>query len=186
MAQQIGAIIPAALNLAPASSALTRSNPINQRLELALKAPKIGDATEEDLKNCLRYVFALVGIRGQNLPVDEEKEFLHQYIRAHYGEHSADEIRMAFDLAVQGKLDVDARTFENFSVAYFASIMNAFRHWAGRQELDMRTRNIPERIYTPEELKKINEDYVNARIFDAFNHLKTVNKLPCQIRLKDR
>ncbi len=81
----------------------------------------------------MQYIFLVVGIRAQNIPVSPEKEFLHEYIRIHYGNHTASEIRLAFDMAIQGKLRIPAsevKCYENFSVQYFATIMTAYQEWA--------------------------------------------------------
>lgn len=135
---------------------------------------------EEDLKKVLRYVYMLIGIRGQNFPAGADKEFLHGYIRLHYGQHTADEVRMAFDMAVQGRLGVDANCYENFSVAYFAGIMNAFRRWSGGQAKALETLPPGEKAYTAAELKKIDDEYQDYLLTLAFRKFQSINKLPCQ------
>ena len=73
----------------------------------------------------------LVGIKANNVPNDREKSVLLQFIVNNYGGHTPSEIRLAFDLAIAGDLDVeDVKCYENFSPLYFASIMNAYRKWA--------------------------------------------------------
>lgn len=85
------------------------------------------------LKEVLRYVMMIVGIRGNNLPNDLEKAVLLEFIQRNYGGHTPEEIKLAFTLAIEGKLDLENVTcYENFSVFYFASIMNAYRVWAGQ------------------------------------------------------
>src|SRR5262245_20635761 len=81
----------------------------------------------EPIKQALRYAFTLVGLRGQNLPDEYEKEILIKFIVTKYGGHTAAEIRLAFEKAVSGELDIDATCYENFSVLYFSRIMNAYR-----------------------------------------------------------
>lgn len=82
----------------------------------------------------MKYIFLLVGIKGQNIPVGADKEFLHRYLREHYGNQTLEELRLAFDLAIQGRLKMprnEVKCYENFSTDYVASILNAFRDWAG-------------------------------------------------------
>lgn len=139
------------------------------KLQLALKDSRIINISEEELKQCLRYVFELIGLR--KLPSGELKEFLHAFIRQQYGGHTAAEIRLAFEMAVTGKLDVDPVCYENFSPLYFASIMNAFRPWA------VKTFNklpLEPKAYTKDEIVDIDCDYAN--------YLKNkANKLPVKL-----
>lgn len=128
----------------------------------------------------MRYVFALVGLRAQNIPVDEEKEFLLMYILQHYGTHSAAEVRMAFDMAVQGRLNLDPRDvkcYENFSIIYFASIMNSYRQWAAEQNRRL-DRNLPPPAPTREELDRIDAEYLDFLFNQAFRKFQEIDLLP--------
>lgn len=144
---------------------------------MALFEPRLRDMPEEDLKNCLRYVFALIGIRGRNIPVDPEKEFLHQYIRKNYGGHTAAEVRLAFDMAVAGKLGVDANCFENFSPLYFAGIMNAFRRWSSDVYKTLERHAIPPKM-TDEMKAQIDKEYIDAKLNMAYRQRLELEKLP--------
>lgn len=134
----------------------------------------------------LRYVYALVGIRAQNLPANEEKAFLHAYIFQHYGNHTPAEIRLAFDMAIQGQLDLEpseVKCYENFSPMYFATIMRAYRHWAAEQARRQETQ--PDPPPTQEQLDKIEEEYKDYLAWVAFQNQQRVDKLPSTIqRLK--
>ena len=88
---------------------------------------------EEDLKQVLRYAMVLVGLRGNNMPTNEEKFVLLNFIRSNFGNQTPEEIKLAFDWAVSGKLNVDAKCYENFSCEYFGRIMKAYIDYA-RQE----------------------------------------------------
>ena len=88
---------------------------------------------EEDVKQVLRYAMVLVGLRGNNMPTEEEKFVLLNFIRSNFGNQTPEEIKLAFDWAVSGKLNVDAKCYENFSCEYFGRIMKAYIDYA-RQE----------------------------------------------------
>ncbi len=88
---------------------------------------------EEDIKQVLRYAMVLVGLRGNNMPTEEEKYVLLNFIRSNFGNQTPEEIKLAFDWAVSGKLNIDAKCYENFSCEYFGRIMNAYIDYA-RQE----------------------------------------------------
>lgn len=153
-----------------------------QRFELAKKEPPLRVAGESELKKALQYVFLVVGIRGQNLPSGPEKEFLHAYILNHFGGHTAQEIRQAFDMAVQGLLDLDPRDvkcYENFSILYFATIMKAYRAWAVEQARRLE-RVTPPALITDEQKKQIDAEYLDYLFNLAFKNFQTLNKLPTQ------
>ena len=123
------------LNLERQKLAPTLSE-IGDSLELALKDVRIADSTEERLKEPLKYAMMKLGIRAANIPKSLEKDVLTSHIRQYYGGHTVSEIRLAFDMALTGKLDLgdnDVNCFENFSCAYFSTIMNAYRKWSKEQ-----------------------------------------------------
>ena len=128
----------------------------------AQNQPVIRQLNDEDLKKILRYVMIIVGLRGNNLPTDEEKYVLISFIRSSYANQTLAEIKLAFEMAVAGKFTVDVKCYENFSCEYFGRIMNAYIEYA-RQE----TKNILKQIEAPkpipsdDELKKMAIKNVN-------------------------
>jgi hypothetical protein len=106
----------------------------------ALEENKIINSSLEDLKSVLRFVMLKVGLRQSNLPDEVEKGVLIDHIIKSYGGHTCQEIRLAFEMAIAGKLTeynskgqivtVDVNCYENFSCLYFSKIMNAYRSWA--------------------------------------------------------
>lgn len=83
----------------------------------------------DDLSQVLRWCMLKIGIRAQNLPTPEEGVILFEHLVRHYGNHSPEEIKQAFDLAITGQLDVDATTYESFDCRYISRILNAYRIW---------------------------------------------------------
>jgi len=71
-----------------------------------------------------------IGLRGQNFPKDIEKILLIQHVFDNFGENRVDEIRLAFDWGIEGRLDEDINCFENFSCLYFTRIMRAYNRLA--------------------------------------------------------
>lgn len=130
--------------MGPAETELRASNPgdtgeypdlINDQinmLKIALNGREIRhkDTGDGEIKEALKYAMLLTGIRANNLPVEEEKILLINFLKRNFGSHTCNEIRLAFDMAISGKLNVDARCFENFSCEYIARIMEAYRAWA--------------------------------------------------------
>lgn len=150
----------------------------DSKLTAALRAPRLIHQGEEDLKQALRYAYTLVGLTAKSYPTGLEKELLHAYILAHYGNHTAAEVRLAFDMAVQNKLSLkreDAKCYDNFSIAYFCLIMESYREWATEQ-----VRRLPaptaEREMTPQRRLMIDLDYLHYQ-------LTLLNKPPYLLKL---
>jgi hypothetical protein len=161
----------ARVNNATPPSAITKEE---QRLVVALNDKQVRtlDSDGNQFKDIMRYMFAVVGLRAQNFPVGVEKQFLHQFIQNNYGGHTAAEIRLAFDMAIQGLLDLDPRDvkcYENFSIAYFTTIMNAYRKWA-RDELKRLEPSLPPPMTALELLDK--------KVTDLYYRFSLINKLP--------
>jgi hypothetical protein len=101
--------------------------------EVALNNPKILNTSFERIKEVLRLVMVKIGLRANNWPADEEKAVLLKHILHEYAGHTPEEILLAFDMAIAGKLEVEVNCYENFSCLYFSNIMNAYREWAKEQ-----------------------------------------------------
>ena len=118
---------------------------------------------EEDIKQALRYSMLLVGLRGCNLPTEEEKFVLTNFVKSNFGNNTCEEIKLAFEIAVAGKLNIDSKCYENFSCEYFGRIMIAYLEYA-RQEI----KNLPKPIEpvkekpSDQELKKQAIDTANG------------------------
>lgn len=97
-----------------------------------MKSNKVITCDLEALNSALRYCIVKVGIREISIPGELEFGILTDHIIQNYGNHTPDEIRLAFDMAISGRLNVDPVCYENFSCLYFSSIMNAYREWAGK------------------------------------------------------
>lgn len=78
----------------------------------------------------LMKVIMKAGVRAVNLPDELERSVLIEHILKNFGGNSLKEIELAFDMAMTGKLDVNANCYENFSCLYFSTIMVAYRAWA--------------------------------------------------------
>lgn len=140
----------------------------------ALKDRKIIHSGEEELKQTLLYIYAIIGLRGENYPKGIEKDLLHTYIRDFYGGHTSKELRLAFTMAIQNRLSVDATVFENFTPAYFSKVMESYREWA-REEV--------KQVVKQKSLEYRPAKYVIEMEY-AYCKLKEKNKLPCKLNLK--
>ncbi len=117
---------------------------------------------ENTIKQALRYSMLLVGLRGSNLPTEEEKFVLTNFVKSNFGNNTPEEIKLAFEMAVAGKFNIDSKCYENFSCEYFGRIMNAYQEYA-RQEIKNLPKQIEEVIEIPsdQELMKQAIDTAN-------------------------
>lgn len=102
-------------------------------LEKALRSVLIAESGLKEISQVLRLVMMKIGIREANLPSKEETAVLFDHIIENFGGHRIEEIKLAFEMAIAGKLEIepkDVKCYENFSCAYFSSIMNAYRLWS--------------------------------------------------------
>ena len=112
-----------------------------------------------ELKKVLKLVMVKLGLRAINWPAEEEKIVLCQHILTNFGGNGSEEILLAFDLAIAGKLDLkddEIKCYENFSCAYFSMIMNAYRRWAIQEYKYLEKSKTPEqKVFTQEELDNL-------------------------------
>jgi hypothetical protein len=118
--------------------------------------------SQEDLKEVLRYCMVLVGLRGSNMPTDEEKFVLLNFIRDNFGNQTPEEIRLAFEYAIAGKFEIDAKCYENFSCEYFGRIVKAYIDFA-RNEVKVKPKELEKAKPVPseDEQKKMAIDNAN-------------------------
>lgn len=135
----------------------------NQVLSNAVSSKKIFEAPVESLKDVLKFVMILVGIREQNIPNDGEKKVLIDFIQRLYGGHSLMEIKLAFEMSVTDKLTFEkgenSHHYENFSCGYFAKVMNAYRKWAASEIHHLPKKELKELPPTPVDWTSTWEDY---------------------------
>ena len=122
----------------------------------------IRQRSEDDIKEAIRYAMVLVGLRGSNMPTDEEKFVLLNFIRVNFGNQTPEEIRLAFEYAIAGKFETDVKCYENFSCEYFARIMKAYIDYS-RNEVKGLPKEIEpmKEIPSDQQLKKDAIDTVN-------------------------
>lgn len=102
------------------------------RADNALKDKMICDSTEEEVKEKLSLIYSMVGLRYQHWPVEQEKKDLHDYLRLKFGKKTLSELVLAFDLAINGELNIkqeDVKVYDQFTILYLAQIMSAYKSW---------------------------------------------------------
>lgn len=176
--QQISQILPLVISKPTEIQVRRESTPLKTSEEknfetAVLSKPKIcqlrqieevveGFSQVEEVSKALRYIFVLIGLRAEQVPDEEEKAVLKDYVIEEYGGHTTEEIKLAFKMAIQGKLKIaqkDVKCYGIFSPAYFTSIMDSYREWAREQAEKLINRKEPERVVTEKEKAIINLEY---------------------------
>lgn len=91
----------------------------------AFKGEKLNLVSPVTLKENLAYIFTLIGLT--RLPDKMEMEVIEDYIRTTYPYFTVQEMRIAFKMAIQGRLDCNTDHYEKFSPKYISQIMNAYK-----------------------------------------------------------
>lgn len=100
----------------------------------------------DKIKIALKYIFGLTGLKAENLPNDEQKLILIEFIRSEFKNWTCDEFVNAFRLLVAGHLDFDGNHYQNFNAMYFSNVMAAYK----AKKID-----ILKMIQQPEPIKQI-------------------------------
>lgn len=76
------------------------------------------------LRENLAYIFTLLGFK--NYPDKEEMVIIEDFIRTSYPLYTIQEFRVAFKMAVQGKLDCSTDHYEKFSPKFIGQVMVSY------------------------------------------------------------
>lgn len=100
--------------------------------ELVIKAKELPPVCSEEIDKVimtLQWCFAFLGIRAENLPDEAGRLVLLDYMTANIRNYSILDIKNAFTLYVQGKLDFHDGHFQNFSVLFLENVLQSYRRY---------------------------------------------------------
>jgi hypothetical protein len=133
-------------------------NALAEQLMQARRGNTLRVTEEKELKQVLRYSMLLVGLRANNMPTEEESFVLINFIKTNFGNVTLAEIKLAFDMAVAGKLGIDAKCYENFSCEFFGRIMARYLEFSAQE-----TRIVAQRVVEDEPLPKPSQEELKAQ-----------------------
>jgi hypothetical protein len=90
----------------------------------AFKGSKLNLISPVTLKENLAYIFTLLGFT--KYPDKDEMMIIEDFIRTSYPLYTIEEFRIAFKMAVQGKLDCSTEHYEKFSPKFIGQVMVAY------------------------------------------------------------
>ena len=102
------------------------------------------------LRENLAYIFTLLGFT--KYPDKDEMVVIEDFIRTSYPLFTVQEFRIAFKMAVQGKLDCSTEHYEKFSPKFIGQVMSAYT----KKAIDVRKMIKP--ILSPNEPPKLTDE----------------------------
>ena len=109
-----------------------------------------------------------LGLKAEKIPSNEDLLMMYKSIMEEYPNIKIGEISLAFDLAAKGKLDVDAETYQNFSMLYLHRILRSFARY-GMQKLNEIKPVLQESKWQP---RYIPDDEKIETAFDCYSKFK--------------
>ena len=97
---------------------------VDNAIAEAFKGNKLNLLSPITLKENLAYIFTLLGFT--KYPDTEEMVVIEDFIRTSYPLFTVEEFRLAFKMAVQGKLDCSTEHYEKFSPKFIGQVMSAY------------------------------------------------------------
>jgi len=108
-----------------------------------------------------------LGVKGDKMPNNADLLLMYKSIMEEYPNIKVGELSLAFDLAAKGKLDIDAETYQNFSMLYLHRILRAFARY-GMQKLN-EIKPVEESKWNP---RFVTDDEKIETAFDCYKKFK--------------
>ena len=134
----------------------------------------------EPLKQALRYVMTLIGIKAENMPSESQKMVLFDFVKSELAYFSPEEFRIAFKLAAAKKLNCEVDHWQNFSAAYVGRIMDAYSSYKANamREYKSQLEQKPIEVeMTEQEKSLIFYDFVETYIVKKFELYRETGRL---------
>jgi hypothetical protein len=100
-----------------------------ERFQIARASIAFKDVSTEMAIDTLLAGMYKLGLKADKVPTGTEMIAMHKSVLEEYPNIKLGEIGLAFDLAAKGKLDMDAETYQNFSMLYLHRILRAFARY---------------------------------------------------------
>ena len=112
-----------------------------------------------------------LGVKADKLPNKEEMVVMYKSILEEYPNLKIGEMALAFDLASKGKLDIDAETYQNFSMLYLHRILRSFARYGMQKLSEIKPKQEeskwqPREVLDDEKIELAKECYLKFRQWD--------------------
>jgi len=89
------------------------------------------DSIRQEIGECIAVIISDIGVK--TMPDKYAQKRIIYYLLSYYRDFSIQEIRLAFELALVGKVQVDVEHYQSFDIRYLSRILNAFRLYRNEQ-----------------------------------------------------
>lgn len=128
-----------------------------------MESPLISDTNESEVNAMLFRIYILIGLRPEAYPSKLVTDMNIKYIKGAYGHYRILEMLLAYELAIFGKIHAEVNPYDQFSIAYLAKIMDAYRRYKNSEIIstlkDKEPEQLPPAKITKEEMAKELEEY---------------------------
>lgn len=154
-------------------------------------SPKISICSKDEIENVLKLAFVRIGLRGQNLPNDLEKQVLLSEVLECYGNLTIGQLNQSFELLSRQELDIESTTYENFSIEYLHKVLKSYLRWSSKvyndQIFNKKTvepkSELPQPKMSNEEVLQLSKDiyastknlmFIESRCYEILELAKTI------------
>jgi len=163
--------------LSKTNFAISKRDEIKKSIRTDLKIRDIESV--EPIKQALRYIFALVGLRTEQIPGDIEKIVLINFIKDNLKNHSPEEIKLSFEVAVKGDFKTELNHYGHFSALYLSRVFNDYLDHRRQIVAEMQREDAAKELKDreeynkrPEVIEKHNKNFDHGLLTDFFNQYK--------------
>lgn len=156
----------------------TSSTDIRTVKDAILDPQKVKISSDKQIAEKLVYAMFVTGLSKESVPSDHDMDFLLEFVRENYSNHSLSEFKIAFTMAAKCELNTDCKHYGSFSPEYFGRIMKAYseqHRLKMNAELAKQINALPQ-PEEPSEIEKvrIRKDFESNVIVPMFeNYIKT-------------
>lgn len=136
----------------------TNNKPVLAKLDLNLnfnQMLKITDKESIRLEIAKSIAVAITDLGIKSIPDQYLQKRIIYYLLTYYRDFSIEDLQLAFELAIVGKLDVEIEHFQSFSIKYLSRILNAFRKYRNEKNIRIREKQTHETKELNEEEREI-------------------------------
>jgi len=116
----------------------------------------------------LEFALQIVGVKPDNYPNSMHKNLIAKNVLQDFGYLTLEEITRAFELAGKGTLQVDIAHYQQVTIQYVFTILNAYKVYrhGEMEKLEKRSRKSEKEVIL--ENRKTNSDAIKAMMFKAY------------------
>lgn len=148
---------------------------VKKEIQTASKIEQFS-VNDPNLMKLLAYLYTFTGLAESNYPDKASALILINHLKNIYGKLSLVEIKTAFDLASEGKIDCEIKHFQTFSAIYLSGVLNSYLEYRRKAIAEINKERMELEAVRPEptesEQMEINRRFDYNNIAYAFHIYK--------------